>query len=234
MQKEDQRAEQDEKWDTKPARMSERSPSSDTTHHSLLDIQTQAQEPNEDDSDVHSEPESEDPTSDVDNIFFAGIGSTRPFNEHLPKDWKEAFGGKDKESWCSALNEELQNLIDNDVYEIIPILSGVKPITSKAVFWVRSNSNGKVERFKLQIVARGFTQKKGKDYEDTFAPVSDLESIWIICALAAKYDLELDQMDVATAYLNGKLGEEIYLSPTQGGHQFSKVIAGNSNTHFMG
>ena len=84
------------------------------------------------------------------------------------------------------LNEELQNLIDNDVYEIIPVPAGMKPITSKAVFQVKSDANGDVEQFKLQIVARGFTQKKGTDYEDTFSPVANLESIWIICALAAK------------------------------------------------
>lgn len=59
-------------------------------------------------------------------------------------------------------------------------------------------------------------QKEGIDYKEVFAPIANLESIRIILALAAKYDLELDQMDVSTAYLNGELEEELYLTPPKG------------------
>jgi len=112
--------------------------------------------------------------------------------------------------------EEIQNLDDNDVYETVPIPEGVKPISTKPVMRIKLDKNGNIERFKLRIVARGFVQRKGVNYEETFAPVANLESIRIICALAAKYDLELDQMDVSTAYLNGVLDEEIYISPPEG------------------
>ena len=73
-----------------------------------------------------------------------------------------------------------------------------------------------MERYKLRIVARGFTQQEGVDYQEVFAPVANLESVRIIMSLAAKYDLELDQMDVSTAYLNGELEEELYMSPPPG------------------
>ena len=102
------------------------------------------------------------------------------------------------------------------MYETVRIPDGVKPITSKPVFRIKLDQHGEVERYKLRIVARGFTQKEGIDYQEVFAPVANLESIRIILALAAKHDLELDQMDVSTAYLNGELEEELYMHPPDG------------------
>jgi hypothetical protein len=78
---------------------------------------------------------------------------------------------------------------------------------------VKTDETGKIVRYKVRIVARGDTQKEGIDYKEVFAPTANLESVRIICALAAKYNLELDQMDVSTAYLNGELEEEIYMTP---------------------
>lgn len=66
------------------------------------------------------------------------------------------------------------------------------------------------------IVTCGFTQKHSIVYKEVFAPIANLESIWIILTLATKFNLELDQMDVATAYLNGELEEELYLTPPKG------------------
>lgn len=81
---------------------------------------------------------------------------------------------------------------------------------------IKFDKNGDIERFKLRIIAQGFVQKEGVDYKEVFAPVANPKSIRIIPALAAKYDLELDQMDVSTAYLNGELEEVLYLSPPEG------------------
>jgi len=97
---------------------------------------------------------------------------------------------------------------------------------------IKLNKNGNIEHFKIQIVACGFVQRKGVNYEETFTPVANLKSIGIICALAAKYDLKLDQMDVSTAYLNGVLNKEIYISPPEGAPS-KMVSAGNSKSQFM-
>lgn len=156
------------------------------------------------------------PEMDADEVFFAGISSTGPRNHELPSTLREAFSTPEGEHWRAALEEELQNLRDNCVYETVPIPSGVKPITSKPVLRVKFDKNGGIERYKIRIVARGFTQKPGIDYQDVFAPVANLESVRIILALAARYDLELDQMDVSAAYLNGELDEELYLMPPDG------------------
>jgi hypothetical protein len=113
------------------------------------------------------------------------------------------------------LLEEIHNLQANDVYEEGPIPDGVTPFTSKCVLRIKFDAKGNIERYKVRIVARGFAQRKGTDFkaDELFAPVANLESIRIIMALAAKYDLELDQMDVSTAYLNGELEEELYMHP---------------------
>ena len=73
-----------------------------------------------------------------------------------------------------------------------------------------------METFKVRLVAKGYTQRQGIDYEDTFSPVSMLKSIRILLAIAAHYDYEIWQMDVKTAFLNGELGEDIYMTQPEG------------------
>ena len=96
------------------------------------------------------------------------------------------------ELWKSAVEEELQSLNSNHVYKTVLIPEGITPITSKPVFRIKWDQHGNVERYKVQIVARGFTQKEGVDYQEVFAPVANLDSVCILIALAAKHDLELD------------------------------------------
>lgn len=151
-----------------------------------------------------------------DGIYFAGIANSGPSQRELPKTLVEGLAGTESAEWSKALQEELQNLIDNDVYDVIQIPNSTKPLTSKTVMRIKFDSNGNIERYKLHIVARGFVQKEGVDYKEVFAPVANLESIRIIIALAAKYNLELDQMDVSTAYLNGELEETLYMHPPEG------------------
>ncbi len=73
-----------------------------------------------------------------------------------------------------------------------------------------------MERYNARLVARGFTQTYGVDYNKTFAPVAKFTSIHCILALAALEDMEIHQMDVKTTFLNGKLEEEIYMEQLQG------------------
>jgi len=84
------------------------------------------------------------------------------------------------------------------------------------VFKIKQGANGEVERYKARLVARGFTQTYGVDYNETFAPVTKFTSIRCILALAALEDMEIHQMDVKTTFLNGKLEEEIYMEQLQG------------------
>ena len=68
-----------------------------------------------------------------------------------------------------------------------------------------------MERYKARLVAKGYTQKEGIDYKETFSPVSSKESFRTIIALVAHFDLELHQMDVKTAFLDGDIDETIYM-----------------------
>jgi hypothetical protein len=134
----------------------------------------------------------------------------------VPLTLAEALSGPDAEHWWGALNAELNSLAENEVYEVVKIPEGIKPISSKPVLKIKTDASGNIERFKIRIVARGYSQKPGIDYQETFAPVAGIGSVRIILALAAAFNLELDQMDVITAYLNGLLQEDIYLTPPAG------------------
>ena len=77
-------------------------------------------------------------------------------------------------------------------------------------------TKGNIEQFKARLVAKGFTQKEDIDYQETFSHISQKDSLRIILALVAHYDLELHQMDVKTAFLNGSLGENVYMDQLEG------------------
>ena len=88
------------------------------------------------------------------------------------------------------------------------------------LFLVRSrrkrNNKNEITRYKARLVAKGFTQKEGIDYHETFSPVSKKDSLRIIMALVAHFDLELHQMDVRTVFLNRNLEEEVYMKKPEG------------------
>ena len=100
---------------------------------------------------------------------------------------------------------------DNGVWDLIELPKGSKPIGCKWIFKNKRDSNGNVERYKARLVAKGFTQREGIDYKETFSPVSSKDSFRTIMALVAHFDLELHQMDVKTAFLNGNIDETIYM-----------------------
>ena len=99
----------------------------------------------------------------------------------------------------------MQSLHQNKVWELVEQPVGRKLIGSKWVFKHKVDANGDVERFKARLVAQGFNQKYGLDYEETFSPVVRFESIRSVIALGAQHNLHFHQMDVFTAFLNASL-----------------------------
>jgi hypothetical protein len=114
------------------------------------------------------------------------------------------------------MQEELNSISSNDVWDLVDIPDGVKPVGCKWVYKTKHDSKGNVERFKARHVAKGFTQNKGIDYNETFSPVSKKDSFRIVMALVAHHNLELHQMDVKTVFLNGDLDETIFTAQPEG------------------
>ena len=133
-----------------------------------------------------------------------------------PQSYDEAVSGPQKRQWELAINEELQALATNHVWELVDIPKGANIVSNKWVFKLKRLPNGQVDRYKARLVARGFSQQYGIDYEETFAPVVRMESLRILLAIAAAEDLEIHQMDVITAYLAGELQEEVYMATPTG------------------
>ncbi|RVW94715.1 Retrovirus-related Pol polyprotein from transposon TNT 1-94 [Vitis vinifera] len=131
--------------------------------------------------------------------------------EDDPINFQQAMKISNSQKWIEAMNEEYKSMQDNKVWELVPLPVGTKPIGCKWIFKTKRDSNGNVERYKARLVAKGFTQKEGIDFKETFSPVSTKNSFRIIMALVAHYDLELHQMDVKTAFLNGDIDETIYM-----------------------
>ncbi|KAI5351572.1 hypothetical protein L3X38_004463 [Prunus dulcis] len=114
------------------------------------------------------------------------------------------------------MQSELQAMEANKVWELVELQQGMKPIGCKWVFKTKRESKGNIERHKARLVAKGFTQQEGIDYTKTFSPVSTKDAFWIIMALVTHFDMFLHQMDVKTAFLNGKLSEEIVMQQPEG------------------
>jgi hypothetical protein len=98
-------------------------------------------------------------------------------------------------------------------------------VSSKWIYKIKHAADGSVEKFKARFVARGFIQKEGIDYEETFAPVATYTSIRTIIALAFVLCWKLHQMDVKTAFLNGKIEQEVFVEQLDG------FVLHNKGTH---
>ncbi|GJZ76937.1 retrovirus-related pol polyprotein from transposon TNT 1-94 [Tanacetum coccineum] len=145
--------------------------------------------------------------------FFCFISTIEPknVNEALTDD-----------SWIVAMQEELNQFIANDVWELVPQPRNMTIIGTKWVFRNKLDENGIVSRNKARLVAQGYNQQEGIDYDETYAPVARLESIRILLAYACALDFKLFQMDVKSAFLNGFINEEVYVAQPPGFIDFEK------------
>ena len=126
----------------------------------------------------------------------------------VPKDIQ---GAMQDPKWKAAVMEEMKALVGNGTWEIVRGPLDKKIVGCRWVFTVKHNADGSVKRYKARLVAQGFTQTYGIDYEETFAPVAKLNSIRVILSIAVNLDWPLFQFDIKNAFLNGDLDEEIYM-----------------------
>jgi hypothetical protein len=113
--------------------------------------------------------------------------------------------------WRDAMVEEHNSIMCNDIWEIVPRLEGKSVVTSRWFYKVKHLANGSVEKHKSRFVSRGFSQREGVDYEETFSPVYRYFSIQEILSIASEIGWSIHEMDVKTAFLNGIIEEEVYI-----------------------
>ena len=135
----------------------------------------------------------------------------------IPLTYKEAVNHpRYGDQWKEAIKEELASLMDNGTWEMVVPPNGTNIVTSKWVFTIKPTSSGEVERFKARLVARGFSQVKGEDYHETFAPTVRQDTLRLFLSIAAIKDLECRQYDIKNAFTESYLKEKIYMAVPEG------------------
>jgi hypothetical protein len=145
--------------------------------------------------------------------FFSYMALMCDLLEKEPPCFEEAI---QKKEWADAMTEEYRSIIKNDIWELVLRPKSKDVVSSKWLFKIKHSVDGSIEKYKARFVARGFSQKEGIDYEETFAPIARYTSIRTIIALAAKMKWKLHQMDIKTSFLNGVIEEEVYIEQPQG------------------
>lgn len=136
----------------------------------------------------------------------------------IPQTYEEALNSPESSEWKQAIFSELMSIEENNTWNVVdkPQDKLVNIVSSKWVFTVKNNIDGTIERFKARLVARGFSQKHGVDYFDTFSPVLNKKTFRFLLCVAAHYNYEIHTMDVSTAFLNGTLDTEILMEIPEG------------------
>ncbi|GKC73020.1 retrotransposon protein, putative, ty1-copia subclass, partial [Tanacetum coccineum] len=154
---------------------------------------------------------------DESNMAAYAFVAVKEEDTHEPLTYQEAVACEDNSKWKVAMKEEMVSLRKNKTWELVYHLAGQKLVSCKWLFKIKEGVEGvQKPRYKARLVARGFTQKAGIDYNEVFSLVVRHTSIRIILALTVCKDYELEQLDVKTAFLYGNLEEVIYMRQPPG------------------
>eukprot|EP00253_Pinus_taeda_P028922 PITA_28922 len=155
-------------------------------------------------------------------------------NDDEPLCYQEAIEGSKSDKWKAAMKDEMMALSKNGTWDLVELTKGRKTVGCKWVFKLKRGVNDTEDRYKAQLVAKGFSQKAGIDFHEFFLPVVKIVSIRIVLALVALFDLELQQLDVKTAFLHGDLDEEIYMEQPEGLFSIAmRNLSAGSRSHYM-
>ncbi|XP_074560084.1 uncharacterized protein LOC141816146, partial [Curcuma longa] len=136
--------------------------------------------------------------------------------ESEPQNYTEALRSSEGPHWKEAIASEITSILQNHTWELVDLPPGSKPLGCKWIFKRKKKSDDTIDRYKARLVIKGYRQREGLDYFDTYALVSRITSIRVLLAIATLWNLEIHQMDVKTAFLNGNLEEEIYMEQLEG------------------
>ena len=144
-----------------------------------------------------------------------------PIDIDEPKTLKQALSSKDKEQWLASVKKEYTSLLENGTWRLEELPQDKKALRTKWVFRIKKHADGSIEKYKSRLVVKGFSQRPGVDFDEIFSPVIRIESLKLMLAIATILDMEIHQMDVATAFLNGDIDikEPIYMRQPEGFHK---------------
>ena len=151
--------------------------------------------------------------SELEVAHFAYLAAHGPVT---PLSYKEAIQSPDAEQWQIAMSEEISSLERQTTWKLVPLPEGRKAIGSRWTYALKFGPNGAINRHKVRLVAQGFSQVIGIDFNDTFAPTVRLKTLRVLLHLAVAHRWYRGQDDVVTAFLYGDLDEEIYMRQPEG------------------
>ena len=163
--------------------------------------------------------------TNVDNYFETKIMHAEEIDYETPSTYKEAIESEDHRKWIESMNDELNSFIKMNVFTKVENIPRNTPIIgSRWVYKIKCNAEGKLEKYKSRLVAKGYTQTYGIDYFETFSPVVRYETLRYLLAHALQNDYEVDVCDVNTAFLYAKLNEDVYMRLPNGCGEFSNQV----------
>lgn len=133
-----------------------------------------------------------------------------------PKTLKQALSSRDNSKWLSAMQQEYDSLMKNGTWTLVDPPKDRNIVGCKWVFKTKTDCNNEISDYKARLVAQGFTQKYGEDYDEIFAPVVRPTTIRMLLNIAARKNLKVRQFDIKSAFLNGTLSEEIFMRQPKG------------------
>ena len=135
-----------------------------------------------------------------------------------PHTYNEVMKQSDADLWYKVMQDKLGMFEKIGLYKEVKCPCDCKVIDSEWGYKIKWGPNGEIEKYKAQLIAKGFTQIHRIDYANTFVPVTKFATIHALLALTAKYNLKIHQMNMKSAFLNGELDEEMFLEPPPGFH----------------
>lgn len=127
-----------------------------------------------------------------------------------PSTFKAALKDVSSDKWQTTMHEEMDSLLKNQTWDLVSLPPDQRPLRNKWVYWLKEEDEGR-KRFKARLVVKGFDQEKGIDFNEIFSPVVKMTTIRTVLGLAIAWDLQLEQLDVKTAFLHGDVEEELYM-----------------------
>lgn len=133
-----------------------------------------------------------------------------------PRNYNEAMRSSDKSNWQVAMEEEIASLNEHRTWELVPLPPGKKAIGCRWTFKKKENETGQTVRYKARLVAQGFSQQFGSDFDEVFAPVVRQPTLRTMLTIASREGMLVKHLDIKTAYLYAELKEDIYMKQPPG------------------